>query len=261
MSYATDLMIAIAQFISQSALWVRVSTLGVVLLGLWFGLGRAGFQGKARRSRWLAVAIPIVGWLATIWVLALADAFASRPPIVWGKIPATLLVGYIISLVILLRSKTMAAVLDATPPSWLFGIQLVRFGGLAFLLPTLAGRMPASFGLPAGGGDTLVALLAIPVALYFSSGAPGRWVVAYAFNVFGMSVFALNLAIGAVLFWSGHPIVALTSFPTVMLPTFGAPFTLLLHSMSIWQLRRLARRSAPATASRPLTQLRLRDVN
>jgi hypothetical protein len=254
-------MMAIAQFISQSALWVRVVGVGVVLLGLWFGLGRAGFQGQARRSRWLAFAIPIVGWLATIWVLALADAFASRPPIVWGKIPAALLIGYITGLVILLRSKTMAAVLDAAPPSWLFGIQIVRFTGLGFLLPTLAGRMPASFGLPAGGGDSLVALLAIPVALYFSSGAPGRWVAAYAFNVFGMSVFALNLVIGLILFSSGHTNVALTSFPTVLLPTFGAPFTLLLHSMSIWQLRRLARHATSATASRPLTQLRLSDVN
>ncbi|HEX9237982.1 MAG TPA: hypothetical protein VF866_04395 [Xanthobacteraceae bacterium] len=46
-----------------------------------------------------------------------------------------------------------------------------------------------------------------------------------------------------------HPNLLTTSYPTVMTPAFAVPLSLILHGLSLWQLRR---RSRTQSAVRPL---------
>jgi len=104
------------------------------------------------------------------------------------------------------------------------------------------------FALPAGIGDVLVGLFAIPVALYLASGRPGGVALAVAWNIFGILDLVDALTLG---FLSSpgplqalaldHPNVLTTSYPTVMTPAFAVPLSLILHGLSLWQLRRRAR--------------------
>jgi cytochrome oxidase assembly protein ShyY1 len=41
-----------------------------------------------------------------------------------------------------------------------------------------------------------------------------------------------------------RPNTQLGAFPTVMIPTFAVPSSIILHVLSLWQLRRLARKPA-----------------
>ncbi len=108
---------------------------GAILIGLWLGLSRTGFSVATRVSVWLAIGIPFTLWLAVIWRLARAGFFrpipgsAGVPPLPIAIFPPVL-----VALLLLMRSKRVAALLDATPPSWLVGIQVYRIFGGVFLM-------------------------------------------------------------------------------------------------------------------------------
>jgi len=46
-----------------------------------------------------------------------------------------------------------------------------------------------------------------------------------------------------------HPNVQIGTYPTVMVPAFGVPSSIILHGLSLWQLRRRARQTALHTQS------------
>jgi hypothetical protein len=101
-----------------------------ILTGLWLGLARTEFSANQRIIIWLGVAIPFTLWLAAVWTLAINDFFQ---PAVTGfpKLPIAIFAPVIIGLFVLLRSKSIAALLDATPASWLIALQVYRiFGGI-----------------------------------------------------------------------------------------------------------------------------------
>ena len=206
---------------------VRLSIVAVILYGAWRALTRAQFSGRARLTAWVVIAVPLLVWQSIVWWLALGPV-----PLLPLGIAPPLLIG----VPILLRSNTIARMLDATPPSWLVGLQAYRVFGSVFLTGWLAGSLPAMSAVPAGAGDTLVGLLALPVAVLLRSQARGARSAAVAWNVLGILDFV-----------NAFTLTALTSpgplpYPLVLIPAFGVPLSLLLHSLSLRQLRRLASR-------------------
>jgi hypothetical protein len=129
------------------------------------------------------------------------------------------------------------------------------------MLPTPAGSsgfkpfassaaIPGVFALPAG---LLVGVLALPTAFYLASGAPGGRGAAIAWNVLGILDLVNALALGILSSPGPLHLLALddsntfiTTYPTVMTPAFAVPLSLILHGISLWQLRRRARQLNPA---------------
>jgi len=233
---------------------VRATIHCLILMGLWLGLGRAGFDARTRAYVWLAVAIPFTAWLGIITQLALDGAFRPRPGV--PALPLAIFVPVLVGLALLLRSKRIAAVLDATPPAWLIGLQAYRVFGGIFLVGWARGNLSGTFALPAGIGDVAVGLLALPVATYLASGARGRRLAAYGWNILGLVDFALAIGIGFLstpgpfqMIVPDRPNVLLGAYPTVMIPAFAVPSSILLHALSIWQLNRLGRRARQSTSA------------
>jgi hypothetical protein len=221
-----------------------------ILVGLWIGLSRTDLDHRARLATWLALAVPFTAWLALIWWLAVGGAFLTRPGV--PALPAAILLPVLIGLPLLLRSRRVGALLDATPPSWLVGLQVYRIFGSAFLVGWALGNIPGTFALPAGIGDVTVGLLALPVAAYLQSGARGGRAAAIAWNVLGLLDFVSAVSLGFLstpgpfqLIVPNPPNTLLGTYPTVMIPAFAVPSSILLHALSLRQLRRLAR-IAPA---------------
>src|SRR5262252_1508784 len=149
--------------------WLRPVILALILGGLWVGLARAGLESRERVLTWLCVTVPLLAWLFV--VLELAQAGIFRPGAVpVPAIPLAVILPLAVALPLLLRSANIAAALDAIPASWLVGLQVYRVLGAVFLARWAAGQLPAEFALPAGTGDVLVGLLALPAALYVASG-------------------------------------------------------------------------------------------
>jgi hypothetical protein len=229
----------------------RVVIHTVILTGLWLGLARTDFDIGTRIRVWLVIAVAFTAWLAVVWWLAVDGAFRPRAGGGIPALPIAIFLPLLLGLPLLLRSKRVAAILDATPAAWLVGLQAYRVFGGIFLVAWSRGDLSGTFALPAGNGDVLVGLLALPVAYLLSIGAAGGRTAAIAWNVLGLVDFAIAIGIGILsapgplqLIVPDRPNVQLGNFPTVMIPAFAVPSSILLHALSLRQLRRLARRTS-----------------
>jgi hypothetical protein len=228
----------------------RIVVHGLILAGLWAGLSRTALSFNARLATWLAIAVPFTLWLAAIWILAAEGAFQPgvlRLPI----LPLAILLPLLVVLPILLRSRRIAEVLDAVPPSWLIGLQFYRVFGGIFFLGWAAGITPGVFALPAGTGDVLTGLLALPVAFYVHAAGRGARRRAIAWNLLGIVDLIVAITTGALsspgplqMLAFDHPNLAVGTYPTVLIPAFAVPMSLLFHGLSLRQLRRLGRNEA-----------------
>jgi hypothetical protein len=223
----------------------------LIALGLWLGLERTGLTPAQRRNVWLAVMIPFTLWLAVIWAAAINGVFrAGISPIPIPLTPLAIFLPVIIGAPILLRSRRLGEVLDAMPATWLIALQVYRVLGSVFLIGWAGGTVPGIFGLPAGIGDVITGLLALPVAISVAAGTIEGRRAAIAWNTFGLLDFTVAVSIGLVT--SPGPLqlivpsisnAQLGTYPSVLVPAFAVPSSILLHVLS---LRQLYRRSRPA---------------
>ena len=223
---------------------IRLVIHTALLLGIWLGLARTGFAGAKRMQIWLALAIPLTVWLALVWWLAVAGAFRPAPGL--PALPIAIFLPVLMAVPVLLSSKVIGALLDATPAAWLIGLQVYRIFGGIFLVSWARGGIAGIFALPAGIGDVLVGVLALPVAYLVGTGAPGARQRAMAWNWLGLFDFAVAIGIGIVtapgplqLIVPDRPTAALGTFPMVMIPAFAVPSSILLHALSLRQLLRI----------------------
>lgn len=228
----------------------------VVLYGLWRALGRAPFSPSMCLASWLAVALALAIWIGTIWTLAMLGVFQRSIGNV-PLLPVAIFLPVLFGSFVLTRSRAVASLLDATPPSWLVGIQVYRILGGMFLVYWIHGTMPGAFALPAGIGDVATGLLALPAAVWVTSGSAAGRRIGIRWNLLGLVDFAVAITMGmltspgpAHLLARDHPNLQIATFPTAMVPAFVVPFSTLLHVLSLRQLTRV-HRTASATREEP----------
>jgi len=226
---------------------VRVFIHMLLALGLWLGLERTELTPAQRRNVWLGVLIPYTLWLAVVWSAAINNVF--RPGVVpLPLLPMAIFLPVIVGVPILLRSKRMGQVLDAMPETWLVALQLYRVLGSVFLIGWARNLVPGIFALPAGIGDVITGLLAVPTAIALASGTPAARKAAIAWNIFGLLDFTVAITIGLTtapgpfqLVVPSIPNATTGIYPNVMIPAFAVPSSILLHALSLRQLRRRSR--------------------
>ena len=206
---------------------LRFIILALVLFGLWRGLAATNMQAATRRSRWLTVAIVLVVWAASTLTLALAGVFDQSARYSF-LLPLAVLLPVMVGLPLLLRSSWLGQVLDVTPPSWLVGLQVYRVFGSVWIIAWSTGVLPGAFALPAGIGDTLVGILAVPVAgiVNRNRAAGAGW------NLLGILDLVDAFVLGTLAVQGQFP------YPLVLIPTFAVPLSILFHAVSLRQLRR-----------------------
>jgi hypothetical protein len=222
----------------------RLITYGLIALGLWLGLERTGLTPGQRRTTWLAVMVPYTLWGAVAWSAAINGAFragASAVPL----LPLAIFLPVIIGAPLVLVSKRVGQVLDAMPATWLIALQVYRVFGAVFLAGALRGLVPGAFGLPAGIGDVLTGLFAVPAAIAVASGTAEGRRAAIMWNIFGLADFAVAITLGVItspgplqLIVPSVPSIGAGVYPNVLTPAFVVPSSILLHALSLRQLRR-----------------------
>lgn len=223
----------------------------IILTGTWAALSRTTLTASERRSTWLAISIPFTVWHGAAWVIVgkglLLPGATSIP-----LLPLMIVAPTAIVIAILLRSHRIGVLLDSMPDNWLIGLQAYRVIGGVFLVNWLIGVMPAAFAAPAGIGDVITGLMALPTAIALANGRPGSLRAALLWNIFGMVDLVLAVTMGALTspgalqrFAFDHPNLAVGAYPTAIIPAFTVPTSLVLHVLS---LRQLFRRTRPATA-------------
>src|SRR5580692_4752730 len=108
--------------------------------------------------------------------------------------------------------------------------------------------LPGVFGLPAGIGDVLTGLFAVPAAIAVATGTAEGRKAAIIWNIFGLADFAVAITLGLItspgrfqLIVPDVPNIGASAYPNVLTPAFVVPSSILLHALS---LRQLVRRRA-----------------
>ncbi|HKT37648.1 MAG TPA: hypothetical protein VJR48_04705 [Ktedonobacterales bacterium] len=220
-------IVIIVQAVSSTLAW----------LGFYIGI-RALPGARARQSCWIsASAVIVAAWLVGVFLLGVAGSDVLPPRIPMALV-TTLLLGYLLPL-----SPTFSRIVAAVPQHWLIGIQAFRILASVWLVRYFAGQLPGLFALPAGIGDVTTGLLAPFVAYAWYSGKPYARSAAIAWNIFGMADLVNAVVLGALTNGGAGGIL----FPLVLIPAYGVPRSLLIHSYSlIGLLRKTSRQSRRA---------------
>jgi hypothetical protein len=227
----------------------RLMVYGLIGLGLWLGLESTDLTSDQRRTTWLAVMIPYTLWMAIAWSAAINGVFrtgALPPPV--PLLPLAVFLPVIIGAPLLLLSKRVGQVLDAMPVTWLVALQLYRVFGSWALVAGLRGALPSVFGVPAGIGDMLTGVFAVPAAIAAATGTAQGRRAAIAWNILGLADFAVAITLGFVTSPGRFQLIVpdvlsigAGDYPGVLTPAFVVPSSILLHALSLRQLRRRSR--------------------
>jgi len=220
---------------------------GLIALGLWLGLEHTSLTPGQRCATWLAIMIPDTLWFAVAWSAAINGVFhPDTTPL--PVLPSAIFLPVIIGAPLLLFSKRIGQVLDGMPASWLIALQLYRVFGSWALAAWLRGALPGVFALPAGIGDVLTGLFALPAAIAVATGTAEGRRAATLWNIFGLADFAVAITMGMIT--SPGPLqlivpdlqsIGAGDYPGVLTPAFVVPSSILLHVLSLRQLRRRSR--------------------
>jgi hypothetical protein len=223
---------------------------GLIALGLWLGLEHSSLTPGQRRATWLAIMIPDTLWFAVAWSAAINGVFhPGTTPL--PALPLAIFLPLIVGAPVLLLSERIGQVLDAMPANWLVALQLYRVFGSWALAAWMSGALPGVFALPAGIGDVLTGLLAFPVAIAVATGTAGGRRAATLWNILGLADFAVAIAMGMIT--SPGPLqlivpdvqsIGAGDYPGVLTPAFVVPSSILLHALSLRQLRRRSQAEA-----------------
>lgn len=206
-----------------------------------------------------------VGAALTLWfvfalVMGASGQYVSgtgKPPLLLGL---TLIIPPMLFALAYLRHGAFWTFCQALDLRLLTLLHLWRIAGLDFLLNYLQGHLPAGFAFPAGIGDVVIALTAIPLVLVLSSkrASAGTWFVAW--NLFGL--VDLIVAVGSgilhsqssfgILAGSGPTTLLMSEFPRSLIPTFFVPLFILLHLLALSRSREvIAGRTSIGTLPTP----------
>ena len=253
------------RFLNGVPVTVAVIVLGVDLIVAALvarGVGHAAqsLELPAERTAGVADRIRVI-LLAVIAMGLIIGAFRPDPA---EGLQVVVFLTYVLALAVAgfavpLRSETTRRIIDAAPHPWLVGIQLYRTVGGLFLVLAPA-TLPRFFATPAGVGDLIAGIGAIPVAYMIHRRAPGWFPVAMAWNAFGALDYLMALGIGSLILRApavaifGDSVTSTTPLPRlplVAIPTFVVPLGLALHAHSIRRLlRERSGRQEPVQAGR-----------
>jgi hypothetical protein len=226
------------------ALAVRLMVHGLIALGLWLGFERTDLTPDQRRTTWLAIMVPFTVWAAVAWTAAINGVFRTGAfPL--PLLPSAIFLPVIIGAPLLLLSKRVGQLLDAMPTTWLVALQLYRVFGSQWLACWLRGLLPGLWALPAGTGDVLTGLFAVPATIALATGTTEGRKAAIVWNIFGLADLAVAITLGMIispgpfrLIVPIGPSIGLDGYPNVLTPAFVVPGSILLHALSLRQLMR-----------------------
>src|SRR5215211_3966867 len=123
--------------------------------------------------------------------------------------------------------------------SLLIAVNTWRIGGIAFLWGMTQGLLDPAFAIPAGIGDILIGVTAIPFAIFLWKGYSWSKYAVVVWSVLGIADLVNAITLGLITNSDfGSPMV--TTFPWILVPTVGVPLALALHGIVLYRLRKWA---------------------
>src|SRR5688500_8855744 len=121
--------------------------------------------------------------------------------------------------------------------SLLIAVNTWRIGGIAFLWGMSQGLLDPAFAIPAGIGDVLIGVTAIPFAILLWKGYSWSKYAVVVWSVLGIADLVNAITLGQITS-SGPTISTTLNFPLVLFPTMPVLAALALHLITLYRLRR-----------------------
>jgi hypothetical protein len=180
-------------------------------------------------------------WFIFAFVMGIQGNYVSsptNPPLLLGL---TFIVPILVFIVLYWTNTSLRAFAHTLNLKVTIGLNLWRLGGVDFLIRYAQGHLPAGFAFPAGIGDVITGLTAIPLLLAISRNTPTARKRFVAWNVFGLIDLILAVSLGilhsqssfGILAGSGPTTLLMGEFPRSMIPTFFVPSFILLHLLAL----------------------------
>jgi hypothetical protein len=199
-------------------------------------------QGTAGAGM-IAAAI-VATWFAAIVATGAADIFVAGPSAPPLAVFAAIAVPPLVFAIAYARSAGVRAFVLGLDLRVLTAMQAWRVIGLVFLAFYAFDMLPGIFAWPAGLGDAAVAVGAIAALGAMLRQAPGWRRGVFWLNIAGLVDFAVAIATGVLtsnsavgIFNDGAPRIELNALPMSLIPTFAVPFWIIVHTISLLQLR------------------------
>ena len=120
--------------------------------------------------------------------------------------------------------------------SLLVAVHTWRILGIFFLWGVSLGILHPAFGIPAGVGDILIGVTAIPFAYILWKGFSWSKYALVVWSVLGITDLVNAVSLGLITA-SEFGVSTMTFFPWVLVPTVGVPLALALHGITLYRLR------------------------
>ena len=134
--------------------------------------------------------------------------------------------------------------------SILIAVHVWRILGIVFLWRMTQGLLDPAFAIPAGIGDILIGVTAIPFAIFLWKGYSWSKYAVVVWSVLGIADLVNAVTLG-VITNSDFSTSTMATFPWILVPTVGVPLALTLHGITLYRLRNWvpiqAHKKLPAT--------------
>lgn len=120
--------------------------------------------------------------------------------------------------------------------SVLIAAQTWRLIAIVFLWGMTQGILDPDFAIPAGVGDILIGVTAIPFALFLRKGYSWSKYALVVWNVLGIADLVMAVSLG-LLTSPDFGTSTMTTLPWILIPTVAVPATLALHVITLYRLR------------------------
>lgn len=227
-------------WMSFSIVFVYIMLILFVVVGIQSLLVKLQLGGRYQALLW-SIGTFLIAWLSLGIVLA-ADGFFWTGPEEAAPRVAYAIIPFLLGLGLFVVSPAFRLVIDETPPQWIIGLQINRLLGGLFLVAYILGslQLPALMAIPAGIGDLLVGLAAPIVAyLFVIKHRHARW-LGILWNFAGILDLLIAVATGVAtspgslhIFSLDAPNMLMSSYPFSIIPAFGVPVWILLHTFSL----------------------------
>lgn len=120
--------------------------------------------------------------------------------------------------------------------SLLIAVHTWRVLGVAFLWGMSQGILHPAFSIPAGVGDILIGVTAIPFAYFLRKGYSWSKYALVVWNVLGIADLVMAVSLGLITS-TNFGTSTMTTFPWILVPTIAVPSALTLHGITLYRLR------------------------
>jgi len=207
------------------------------------------------------ILVVLACWAAFSIALGSLGIFTAGP----NELPIALIVYIVVPPVLFLLgyaySPRVQEITRSLDLRFLTAMQAWRIVGVMFLVLMSFGLLPGTFAWPAGVGDLIVGVYAPFVVLFIARQTPGWHTHAVLLNVLGLLDFVgaigggiLSSSSAAGIFGGAVTSDIMTQLPLCIIPTFFVPCWIILHIISLIQLREtspVTNRKAPTGGKMP----------